>query len=94
MDDLSNAALYLGQGAGAAVVVGLVEGLKRTLPSLAWDRLAPGAAILLALAWNALVLAQLGLPVQPITVVFLGVITGLSASGLFSGIRNTTGAGK
>lgn len=91
MDDLANVGLYLGQGAGAAVTLGLVEVCKRGLPSLAWDRLSAPLALLVGCAWNALVLAQLGLALSPITVVFLGIITGLSASGFYSQAKSVAG---
>lgn len=84
MDELASAALIL-----AAVVVALVEAAKRMgLPS----RYAPGVAIacgvgIAALAsWGNVVGGFEG---NPARVILGGILAGLAASGLYSGVKKT-----
>jgi len=94
MEELSNASLYLGLG-GALIVAGLIEAVKRMLglADTLWTRVLPAVALVLGFVWNVLVWTVWeDIPINWPSVIFLGVFTGLSAIGLYTGQRDTRGA--
>jgi 4-amino-4-deoxy-L-arabinose transferase-like glycosyltransferase len=80
--------------AGAGIVLALVEVLRRTVgEDIIKDRFTPGLAILIAIGWNSLVKLD-AVPTEETTwlgTVLLGILTGLAASGLYSGGRAIAG---
>jgi hypothetical protein len=92
VDELQNVGAYLGLG-GAFVVVALVEAVKRTveLPEAIWKRFIPALSLILGVLWNVLVLRLVGPTPTVETVIFLGLATGLSAMGLWSGGKSISG---
>lgn len=79
--------------AGAGIVLALVEVLRRTVGErIITDRFTPALSIAIAIGWNsALRLDAAG--VEETTwfgTVLLGVLTGLAASGLYSGGKAVT----
>ncbi len=74
--------------AGAPLVIALIEGVKRSVPEIP-DRLLPALALLFGVAIN-LYLATL-LDQEFAVAAFVGLVTGLSAMGLFSGVKKTAG---
>lgn len=94
MEELHQVAIYLGLG-GAAVVAALIELVKRTLglTDSQWMRVVPGLALVLGMAWNALVASLTDeVPLVWNIIVFLGILTGLAAIGLYSGQRAARGS--
>ncbi len=90
MEELS---AYFGLG-GAAVVFALVEALKRllALEDTIWMRVVPSASIVLGIGWTALIATTGAVGSQSIPIiVVMGTLSGLAASGLFSGSKATGG---
>ncbi len=90
---MENPEVYLGLG-GSLIVVGLVEGIKRmaALDDSVWMRIVPAIALALGIVWNALIKQLMtDSTMSWWLVLFLGVFTGLSAAGLFSGQKTTRG---
>ena len=76
-----------------ALIIGLIEGLKRVM-SLD-QRLAPAVAVLAGLVVSLAMTATSGEPVTPrlwLEAVLVGLAWGLSAVGLYSGGRATVAA--
>ncbi len=93
MEELNAAATVLGLG-GAAIVVGLVEMVKRTaeLGDGVWRRVIPALTLVVALGWNALVMRLVPeVAWRWEVLLFLSVFTALSAMGLYSGGRSVMG---
>ncbi len=86
MEELTNISIYLGLG-GAAIVTALIQVVKLALAMTddKWTRFAPLMAILLGIAWNALLstITEV-IPATWNVIVFLGIFTGLAAIGLYS----------
>ena len=78
---------FVGLG-GVPVVIALVEAVKQAVPALD-KRWLPLVALALGEAWTVGTALVFGEPVRE--AVLLGVIVGLSAVGLFSGVRATAG---
>lgn len=78
----------IGGLAGAGIVLALVEVLRRTVgEDIIKDRFTPALSITVAIGWNALVKLD-AIPTDETTwlgTVLLGILTGLAASGLYSG---------
>ena len=81
--------------AGAGIVMGLVAVIRRAVDGLLsadrLDRLTPLAAVTLGIAWNVAVKAGMGLEWSWGATALVGVLSGLSASGLWSGGKSVAG---
>lgn len=89
MDDLTITALTGVSGAGFTVALVWVVRQALDWPAEKWKRLAPALAILLGVAWNWLAFLALQPDrIQPWLVVLFGVLSGLAASGAWSGAKN------
>ena len=76
---------------GAGATLGLVEVVKRLakMPSELEGRIVPVLAILIGCGWNWLLLSYLKAEdARLVTIILYGVLSGLAASGLWSGGRN------
>lgn len=87
MEDVS---VYFGLG-GAVIVAALVQVVKQTigLTDEKWTRFIPITSIVLGIGWNALIASMAASPATWQMVVFLGLFSGLAASGLYSGSKAT-----
>ncbi len=83
--------ISVGGLAGAGVVLALVEVLRRTVGErIIKDRFTPVLAIGFGIGLNALIKLDTAVGVEETTwlgTVLLGILTGLAASGLYSGGR-------
>ncbi len=81
--------------AGAGVVLALVEVLRRTVGErIIKDRFTPALAIAVGIGLNCLIKLDTTVGVEETTwlgTVLLGVLTGLAASGIYSGGRTVMG---
>ena len=90
MDASTGLALLALGGAGATL--GLVEVVKRLakMPAELEGRVAPVLAILIGCGWNWLLLSYLRADdARAVTVILYGLLSGLAASGLWSGSKAT-----
>ena len=87
-----DASLLIGVG-GAGAVAALVQVIKSLtgLSDEPWSRFAPAVAIVLGVGWNWLVGSILEPPMVQQVIIIQGVLTGLSASGLYSGLKAAAG---
>ncbi len=69
--------------AGIPLIMSLVELIKATFPTLR-SRFLPGLTLLLAVLFNLAI--GFDLQQDPVLAIFIGLVTGLSASGLYSGM--------
>ena len=78
-----------GQMAGAPIVAALVEVFIRSLPFP--RRAAPLLALVLGLAWNLALRSAAATDATWAATAVLGIMSGLSASGLYSAGKNAMG---
>lgn len=78
---------------GMAVVVALVQLFKAVtaLSDDPWNRIAPLVAVVAGLGWNALVGSMVVPALTWQVVVLQGILSGLAASGLYSGQKALRG---
>lgn len=84
--------LFVGLG-GAAIVAALVQVVKAVtaMSDDPWCRWNPLVAIVFGIGWNALIGSLLVPPMVWQIVILQGLLTGLGASGLYSGVKAVRG---